>query len=153
MPGDDATVFDFVLRLQEQVQQFGACSLDGVSIVYDRFMDILWRSVSRGFVSHENALFVTEGLWSGFDLGINMTKIVGRRCFRNYRSALEARPQLSKATRARVEKGKTLKLCLVPHDYSVSVLRDVIPFPKWRIFPLGAVPKPLEPDEMRPVSD
>ena len=139
--------------LQEQVQRLGACSLPGVSIVYDRFMTVMWRAVSRGFVTHANAEFVAGGLWHGFDCGLDINLLKGRRRFKNYKSALEGRAKVSKATRVRVEKGKTFLLCEVSDDYDVASLREVIPFDDWRIFPIAAVPKPLEPDEVRPVSD
>ena len=150
---DSEDPFERVRQLQEQVRVQGACSLPGVSIVYDRFLHILGRAVSRGFVCAKHAEFVAKGLWHGFDCGINVSLLKGRRRFRNYASALEARPQVTKATRGRVLAGKTLALCRVALDYSVSSLSPLIPFDDWRIFPIGAVPKPLEPSEVRPVSD
>ena len=101
----------------------------------------------------KHAEFVAKGLWQGFDCGIDVSLLKGRRRFKNYASALEARPQVTKATRGRVLSGKTLALGRVALDYSVSSLSSLIPFDDWRIFPLGAVPKPLEPSEVRPVSD
>ena len=97
--------FDFVARLQRQVQENGACSLPGVSINYERFMVIMWRAVSLGWVSHSNAEFVSHGLWHGFDCGLDVGLLRGRRRFRNYKSALEARAKVTKATRVRVCKG------------------------------------------------
>ena len=131
----------------------GACSLPGVSIVYDRFMPMLWRAVARGFVKLEHAQFVAAGLWHGFDCGIDVSLLQGKRRFLNYKSALEARPKVSKATRVRVQKGKTLMLCQVAKDYCVRSLAKIIPYPHWRLFSIAAVPKPLEPLEARPVSD
>ena len=64
------STFDEVAALQRQVRSFGACSLPGVSIVYDRFMDIMWRAVSRVYVSRQHADFVAKGLWHGFDCGM-----------------------------------------------------------------------------------
>ena len=125
-----------------------------VSIVYDRFLDIMWRAVSRGFVERHHADFVAKGLWHGFDCGLDVTKLRGKRRFLNYKSAFEARAQVTKATRVRVNTGKTLRLCYeIPEAYRVENLSSMIPFNDWRIFPLGAVPKPLEPSEVRPVSD
>ena len=60
--------------------------------------------------------------------------------------ALEA---VTRATRARVEQGKTLQL--FPFGAEDRAVLDR--WPSWRIFPMGAVPKPLEPGEMRPYSD
>ena len=152
LPGD-STPFDCVSRLREQVQMFGACSLEGVSIVYDRFVPVMWLAVERGFVSVANAEFVAAGLWNGFSCGLDINLLRGRRRFRNYKSAEEARAKVSKATRVRVLKQKTLMLCEVSRDYCVASLAPLIPFTDWRIFPMAAVPKALEPDEVRPVSD
>ena len=145
--------FAKIFMLAEQVRTKGACSLPGVSIDYDLFMPMLWRAVSRGFVTHSNAEFVSNGLWHGFDCGLDVSLLKGRRRFKNYKSALEARAKVSKATRVRVHKEKTFKLCQVDDDYSVANLKDIIPFEDWRVFPIAAVPKPLEKDEVRPVSD
>ena len=113
----------------------------------------MWRAVSLGWVSHSNAEFVSHGLWHGFDCGLDVGLLRGRRRFRNYKSALEARSKVTKATRVRVRKGKTLMLCPVPDDYNVQNLSSIIPFLDYRIFPIAAVPKPMEPEEVRPVSD
>ena len=94
--------------------------MPGVSIVYDRFMTVMWRAVSRGFVTHANAEFVAGGLWHGFDCGLDVNLLKGRRRFKNYKSALEGKAKVSKATRVRVEKGKTLLLCEVSDDYDVA---------------------------------
>ena len=145
--------FDFVAQLQQQVRDSGACSLPGVSIDYNRFMTIMWRAVSLGWVSHSNAEFVSNGLWHGFDCGLNIALLRGKRRFRNYKSALEARGKVTKATRVRVRKCKTLMLCPVPEDYTVHSLMKIVPLEDYRIFPIAAVPKPMEPDEVRPVSD
>ena len=123
-----ASPFDYVARLQQQVREKGACSLPGVSIDYNKFMVIMWRAVSLGWVSHSNAEFVAHGLWHGFDCGLDVNLLRGRRRFRNYKSALEARAKVTKATRVRVSKSKTLMLCSVPDDYNVQSLTPVIPF-------------------------
>ena len=116
------STFDEVAALQRQVRSFGACSLPGVSIVYDRFMDIMWRAVSRGYVSRQHADFVAKGLWHGFDCGIDVKKLRGKRRYLNYKSALEARSQVTKATKVRVSQRKTLLLCKIPEAYRVDNL-------------------------------
>ena len=63
--------------LAEQVKTDGACSLPGVSIDYGRLRPLIERAVSMGFVSKRNGLFVLRGLWFGFDLGIDVTKLKG----------------------------------------------------------------------------
>ena len=50
--------------------------------------------------------------------------------------------------RERVQAAKTLALCACPFKDA-----RLLPWPCCRVFPLGAVPKPLEPDTVRPVSD
>jgi len=44
-------------------------------------------------------------------------------------------------------------LCQIAKDYCVRSLAKIIPYPHWILFPIAAVPKPLEPLEVRPVSD
>ena len=134
--------------LESQVKEHGACSLPGVSIDYDLLKPLIKRAVARGFVDNASADFVLHGLWFGFDLGIDTSVLRGKQRFRNYPTALESRPYVSKATRSRLEAQKSV--CLGEWE---TWQRDVLPWEKWRIFPLGAVPKPLEPTEMRPVSD
>ena len=126
-----------------------ACTLPGVSIAYELFMPIMMRAVARGYVRQEHADFVANGLRFGFDLGVDVSKLRGRRLFRNYPTALEARAAVTKATRARVEQGKSLQL--FPFRAEDRTMLDR--WPSWRIFPMGAVPKPMEPGEMRPFSD
>ena len=104
--------------------------------------------MDRGFVSRVHGEFVLRGLRYGFDLGINLDLLKGKQRFRNYPSALSSRKFVSKATRGRLNDMKTL--CL---GYFGEGDRAHLPWDKWRIFPLGAVPKPLEPENMRPVSD
>ncbi len=134
--------------LAQQVKQHGACSLPGVSIDYGRLRPMIERAVSRGFVSRKHASFVINGLWYGFDLGIDVTSLKGKRWFRNYKSADEHREKVTDAIRDRVRAHKTLALC-------ACSFRDarLLPWQSCRVFPLGAVPKPLEPDKVRPVSD
>ena len=108
----------------------------------------MMRAVARGYVRQEHADFVADGLRHGFDLGVDVTKMKGKRLFRNYPTALEARAAVTKALRARVAKYKTYKL----FQFSEGDRRR-IPWDDWRIFPMGAVEKPMEPGEMRPYSD
>jgi hypothetical protein len=134
--------------LEAQVEVQGACSLPGVSICFDKFIPILQRAVVRGYVPLHKAQYVFSGLRYGFSLGIDVSLLRGRQRFRNYLSAMQARPQVSDSVRARVQQCKTVML----FPFAVAD-RNKLPWSAWRIFPLGAVPKPLEPDSMRPVSD
>ena len=138
-----------VQKLEQQVKEFGACSLPGVSIIFDSFCAVVESAVQSGHVTVDKAAYVVDGLRHGFGLGVQIEKLAGRIRFRNYPSALEARRFITKATRARVHAGKTL--CLGKIDWLKD--KHLLPWPSLRVFPLGAVAKPLEPDERRPVSD
>ena len=104
--------------------------------------------MARGFVSAGHGDFVLRGLTDGFDLGVDLSLVKGKRWFNNYKSAWEARDAVSTAIAKRLEARKTVCLGLAPK-------RDVktLPWESCRVFPLGAVSKPLEPGVMRPVSD
>ena len=134
--------------LAAQVEERGACSLPGVSLDYAKLRPLIERAVARGFAAAREATFVLKGLWFGFDLGVDVTKLKGRRWFRNYSSADDHRAQVTKAIRERVVTMKTIALC-------ACKFRDarLLPWPSCRVFPLGAVPKPLEPESVRPISD
>lgn len=134
--------------LESLVEREGACSLPGVSIAYDVFMPIMMRAVARGYVRQEHAEFVADGLRWGFDLGVDVSKMRGKRLYKNYPTALVARDAVTRAVRKRVETFKTYKLFKFKEED-----RHLLPWPDWRVFPMGAVAKPMEPGEMRPYSD
>ena len=131
-----------------QAKQHGCCSLPGVSIDFWKLRPLIERAVHRGFVSEEHATFALRGLWDGFDMGVDVAKVKGRRWFSNYSSALEAKDKITKALKQRVEQAKTMGLCQISVRAASS-----LPWPQCRVFPLGAVAKALEPEAMRPVSD
>ena len=127
-----------------------ACALEGVSVKYDSFIPCMWKAVRQGWVTEESAQFVADGLRHGFMCGVNPKHLQGHRWFKNYPGAIEARSAVTRATRKRVEAGKTI--CLGPWSSALgSAIREH--FPASAIFPMNAVPKPLEPGEMRPCSD
>ena len=134
-------------KLRRQVESEGACSLPGCSFEFNVFMPILQRSVVRGYVSLPSAKFVADGLRFGFVCGVDVTRMRGRRFFRNYPTALQGAAKVSEAVRKRVTAHKTL--CLGEFDIS---RKHEIPFPKCAVFPMGAVRKKLE-EAMRPVDD
>ena len=141
--------FAEVWKLTKLVEEVNACALPGCTIKYDNFLPVMWRAVARGFVSHEHATFVAKGLRHGFDAGVQRSKLKGRRVFKNYKSAVDAMDKVATATQKRIETGKTLMLgdWVTAKEELFNDVEDFI------IFPLGAVPKPLEPDEVRPASD
>ena len=139
-----------VARLQSIVEEATACSLPGVGVKYDTFIPCMWQAVSRGFVKHAHAVFVGDGLRDGFTAGIDVTRLRGHRWFSNYKSAVEGRDAVTRATMKRVDAGKTVQIGTWS-DQLAACLRNS--FPATAIFPVGAVSKPLEPTELRPTSD
>ena len=137
--------------LRDKVEKENACTLPGCTIKYDSFLRVMWRAVSRGYVRDEHAKFVADGLRNGFTLGVSSDRVsgVGRREFRNYPAAYEARSQVSASIESRVVKQKTL--CLGLWSELRAEVRSL--FSDYFIFPMGAVPKPHEPTVMRPTSD
>ena len=101
---------DEVLRLRELVETENACALPGCSIVFDRFIPILRRAMSRGYVKDCYGEYVENGLRHGFDLGVAPGSLKGKRRFRNYSSSLDAYTSVSDAVNARVDKQKTIRL-------------------------------------------
>jgi hypothetical protein len=136
--------------LRTQVMNDNACALPGVSIKYETFVPAMWTAVERGYVARDAAQFVADGLRYGFMVGVDTKKLQGHRWFKNYPGAIEARSAVTRATSKRVEAGKTVHL-----GSWTSALADAIrnQFSASCIFPMNAVPKPLEPGEMRPCSD
>ena len=57
------------------VEEVGACALPGVSVKYDTFIPCMWKAVARGFVPHEDAVFVGDGLRNGFTAGVDVTQL------------------------------------------------------------------------------
>ena len=150
-PSSDGSVVQQMFECARQVYTHGACSMPGVQIKYDSFMDLMWAAVRKGFVAHAHAEFVAQSLRWGCEAGVQRPLLKGRRCFSNYASARgEFRGRVAAAITKRVEASKTLHL----GPWSDS-LRDVLgrAFGHFFIFPLGAVAKPLEPDDARPTDD
>ena len=107
------------------------------------------RAVSRGYVKDIHANFVADGLRHGFSLGVTPESLQGQRVFRNYPSAYAARDSVSDSVRARVDAKRTL--VLGPWSQVKVTLYGL--YKHFFIFPMGAVPKPHQPDVMRPTSD
>ena len=141
-----------VSTLRMQVEEIGACALPGVALKYDTFMPCMWRAVATGFVKHADAVFVADGLRYGFKAGIDVLRLAGHRWFTNYKSALEGRDAVTRATMKRVQSGKTLRLGLWTNTLAQGIKAL---FGASAIFPLGAVGKAVqsEPGEMRPIDD
>ena len=97
-------------RLRGVVRREGACALPGVSIKPETFLPAVWRAVERGYVAVDDATFVQAGLRDGFTLGVDLNQLRGQRLFKNYSTAVEARPYVTSAITKRVVAGKTLPL-------------------------------------------
>ena len=110
----------------------------------------MWQAVARGFVRHEDAVFAQQGLRYGFKAGIDVTRMLGHKWYKNYKSALEGREAVTRATMKRVQAGKTIPLGTWTNTLA-SGLKSL--YKASAIFPVGAVPKALEPGEVRPTSD
>ena len=139
-----------VARLRKMVEDSTACALPGVGVKYETFIPCMWKAVARGFVKHEDAVFVWKGLRYGFTAGIDVSRMHGHRWFNNYNSAMEGREQVLRAIMKRVDGGKTVLVGLWNTQLAKGLRAS---FPATAIFPMGAVPKPLEPTELRPTSD
>ena len=130
-------------RLRSLVMQSNACALPGITIKYDTFIPTMWNAVHKGFVLHEHAVFVANGLRDGFTAGIDVTKMTGHRWFRNYPAAMEEEAiiPLSTAIQKRVDAQKTLDLGVASPDLLAWVRRT---FVSTAIFPMGCVDKSVE---------
>ena len=110
----------------------------------------MWKAVARGFVRHEDAVFVNNGLRDGFTAGVDVNQLGGHRWFKNYQSALEGREPVTRAIMKRVQAGKTLDLGLWTNALADG-LKSM--FSATAIFPMGAAKKALEASELRPTDD
>ena len=137
-------------ELRAVVEERGATALPGCGIKYASFMECMWQAVGRGFVRHEDAVFAQQGLRYGFKAGIDVTRMLGHKWYKNYKSALEGREAVTRATMKRVQAGKTIPLGTWTNTLA-SGLKSL--YKASAIFPVGAVPKALEPGEVRPTSD
>lgn len=147
-----------LVRLQDlwrAIQDTHACMMPGVNLRFETFVPEMWRAVARGFVRHKHAAFIVftyEGLRWGFRAGFDSSKLFGHRWFKNYPTALKGagRSAVIQATLKRVGLEKTPDLGEWSPTLAAAVKQC---FHKSAIFPMGCVPKPLEPEEMRPVDD
>ena len=129
--------------MRARVEETNACALPGCAIKYDTFIPAMWRAVARGFVSHDAACFVGDGLRHGFTAGVDVPALarMGNRWFANYNTAVGARVAVRQAIMKRVDRGKTLSLGVWTSQLARQ-LRDT--FTNTFIAPLGAVEKALE---------
>ena len=141
-----------MVQARSIVEDQNACALPGCSIKYENFLTSMWRAVQRGFVAHDDAIFVADGLRHGFTLGVDVAKMRGHRRFSNYKSAMDAAASVAKAVSKRVESGKTLDLGVWTPALD-EALRAM--FDSTAIFSMGTVAKSVVEyeDEKRPTDD
>jgi hypothetical protein len=143
---------------QTFVETEGAHALPGCTVKFDTFLPVLRRAQSRGYVRDAEADYVVSGLQKGFTLGVDLDAMgrQGKRIFRNYPTAYKAHSSVSKAVLARVAQNKTLNL----GSAKVALAELSEELEALVVFPMGAVPKPNQPDsipldelEYRPTDD
>ena len=147
--GSGAGALDVLVEMENLVRDRGAYSLPGCTIKYESFLPALRRAVSRGYVKDWHAAFVERGLVEGFTLGVDPDSLKGQRIFSNGRRAYMARAAVSESIWQRVQKHKTLHLGPWNEVYPLLVKK----YRNFFCFPLNAVPKPHQPEVMRPTSD
>ena len=98
--------------------------------------------MSRGYVKDHHGLYVLNGLRYGFDLGVSCGSLRGRRRFKNYKSAYDNHASVDQAISSRIERNKSV--CIGPWADVRSDFEAM--FEDYFIFPMGAVPKPRQPD-------
>ena len=141
-----------VAAMRARVEETNACALPGCAIKYETFIPAMWQAVARGFVSHDAACFVGDGLRHGFTAGVDVPALarMGNRWFANYNTAVGARVAVRQAIMKRVDRGKTFSLGVWSSQLA-GQLRDT--FTNTFIAPLGAVEKALEKGVYRPTTD
>ena len=133
--------------LSHQVTCNGFTGVKGFDLVVPMYDTCLSECLAAGRISGAHYGFVKDGVHMGFEFGVIHDKRKGRKQFRNYPSALNNPVGVHAAVQLRVDRGKTLRI----GPYHRSQLH-MLP-PDSLIFPLGAVPKPHQPDVWRLISD
>ena len=123
-----------------------AC-LEGYTLDHASFCEGLDEIVANGTFSPEDAEYVRRVVTSGADLGLDERLMRGKVVHRNYKSAYVHKEKVTNALRDRVSAGKTVKLGAFSGNP-----RD-LPGENATVVPMGAVPKRLEKDKVRPFSD
>ena len=149
--GLDLGPFAEMLHWQRVVERQNACALPGCVFKFDNFMSSLHAAWNKGYVSTGVYEYVSDGLRNGFTLGAQsaLLEAQGQQIFRNYKSAYDNRGSISDAVYDRVKKQRSLRIGSWSECY--PYLRQL--FSSFKSFSLGGVPKPHDPDVIRPVSD
>ena len=136
-------------ELEALVKRDTVCALPGCPMDLRRFEPLVRRAMSRGYVTDWMGKYVLNGFIYGFDLGVRREMLHGTRVFSNYPTARNARASVTQAISSRVARHKSV--CIGPWDDVKDALRSH--FGDFFVYPMGAVPKPHQPDVMRPTSD
>ncbi len=107
--GKQAGKWNAFEQLKEKVHRYGTSVLKGSQVSPDFIhkLDIL---VDAGLFDLEKAEYLKKGVCNGFGLGLDADIMRGKRVFKNYPTAFEAKDKVTDALRERVKRGKTLKL-------------------------------------------
>ena len=146
-PGASCGAIEVLSGLTNQVKEQGVSSLPGCPMDLGRFVPILQRAMSRGYVQDKHGHYLMEGFIHGFSLGVDRTKLFGQRIFSNYPAALAAEDSVSDAIESRLDRYKSL--CLGAWSSAEAALRAT--FDSFYVFPMGAAAKAS--GAMRPTSD
>ena len=138
---------DRVKALERDVLRHGAKVMSGSTLDLSEFERLGPVIVREGLVTWSEVDYVLNGIKNGFDLGVDESRLRGKRVFRNYKSAYEKKDLVTEALRKRVQKGKTIKL----GDFHGDIAD--LPGDAGLVVPNGSVAKKLEPDAVRPFSD
>ena len=134
-------------ELRERVEREGVACMRGNTLDTQKYVRKLVELVAEGSFPHDDAEYLIKALVHGADLGVDETRLPGKVVYKNYKSAFENKEKVTDALRDRVVTGKTLKLG------SFDGRATNLPGSVGRVVPMGAVPKKLEPDKVRPFSD
>ena len=136
--------YEYYVKL---VESNGTCILPGNNLKLETFQRLLPVCVKHGSVSQDDADFILNGITKGFDLGVDESLMGHAQVRKNYKSALQNSQLISDALLKRVDAGKTVVLGPWKNG-------DLLPSgDKGCNVPQGGVPKKLEKDVIRPVSD
>ena len=144
-PSTPKFIFDSWRQL---IDSEGVSALEGHTLNISTFEDLLPKAVAQGLVTQPDAEFIISGITSGFSLDIDETKMGKAKIYKNYSSALDNAELITSALSKRVKGGKTLKLGNWWKGASLPTGSE-----KGCNVPQGGVPKKLERDVIRPISD
>ena len=133
-----------VEALEADVLSHGASVMTGSTLNVAEFERLGPVIVREGLVTQHDVDYVLDGIKNGFDLGVDETRLRGKRVHRNYKSAYEKKDLVSDALRKRVQKGKTLKLAGCRGQIPIATLPDSAKWGVWTDSALRSTPWPRQ---------